>query len=384
MNPTAARTLRRYYLFAFVNGLQFTWTTWLAYVLAHGGNPGWAEGAFHLAILLSEVPTGVVADLYGRKRSIMVGLLLSLVAALGHLLISDTLTACLILALSGLSSTFLSGAEQAWLYEITNKAGGAELAQKAIARSSAIRLVALALAPMIAGFLYEWQDWAPFIAKGAVLLVALGVMAGLPESQAAPAHEPSPWRQARQAFQTVRGRPVVLALLLFGAVYNTLFSLMGQFGQAYFPATGLTMGLTGIIFAAGGLLSAAGSHAAERFSPGRGLQVLRFLPMLFALAMTAMGIWGGFAGATFYLVARAADGLMYPVLSLQLQERIPDEQRATILSLDSAGFSLLMAISFPAASYLEPVSRIYLVTGVIGVVLAFGWLRTRFIESKQA
>lgn len=375
MNTTATGALRRYYLFTFVNGLQFTWTTWLAYVLAHGGNPGWAEGAYHLAILLGEIPTGVVADLFGRKRSMMVGLLLTLVASLGYLLIDDTLTACLVLALSGVSGTFLSGAEQAWLYEVSDKAGGAELAQKALARSSAIRLVALALAPMAGGFLYQWHDWAPFMAKAALVVVSMALMAGLPESRKAEGRAPSPWRQARQALRTVLERPVVLSLLLFGAVYNTFLALMSQFGQAYFPATGLTMGLTGIVFAAGGLLSAGGSHAAERLSSTAGLRLLRLLPLGVALAMAGMGAWGGFAGVAFYLAAQAADGLLYPVLGLQLQERIPDEQRATILSLDSAGFSLLMAMSFPAASYLEPVSRIYLVAGLVAVVLALGWLR---------
>lgn len=83
-------TLLRYDLYALINGLQFGWTTWLAFVVARGGNPGWAKSAFHLAILLGAVPTGILADLMGRRRSMLTGLFVGALSGFGYLLISDT------------------------------------------------------------------------------------------------------------------------------------------------------------------------------------------------------------------------------------------------------------------------------------------------------
>ncbi len=109
--------LQRYYVYTVLSSLTFTWTTWFVFVASRGGNPGWAESAFHLAILLGEVPTGVVADLLGRRRSMLIGLVLSAASLFGYAWISDTLTACLLLGLTGLSLTFISGADTAMLDE---------------------------------------------------------------------------------------------------------------------------------------------------------------------------------------------------------------------------------------------------------------------------
>ncbi len=136
------RNLHRYYVYTVLSSLAFTWTTWFVFVDSRGGNPGWAESAFHLAILLGEVPTGVVADLLGRRRSMLIGLVLGAASFFGYGLIRDTLTACLMLGITGLSLTFISGADAALLYETAAALGGEDFARRATARASALQMMA--------------------------------------------------------------------------------------------------------------------------------------------------------------------------------------------------------------------------------------------------
>lgn len=394
----ARRTLLRFYLYAVLNGLQFTWTTWLAYVLARGGNPGWAEAAFHLAILIGEVPTGAVADLLGRRTSMLVGQVLKTLAVFGFLFVHDTPTAVLVMALSGLAETFSSGADTALLYEAAEEAGGPELARRALARSGALQMGSLAIAPALAGLLYQWHDWAPFVARGVVAVAAFLVIRGMTEVRPAKppagavaglaAPPPGPladppghplafaaglWRQMRAGVASGLGDPAVRPLLLFGWILYTILALAGQFGQAYFPAAGLTMAATGLVFTGAGVAGTAGNLLAGRLPDRWAGTWLRLAPAGVALAYLAMGLGSGWAGPVAFLLGDFLAGVLEPLFQHRLNRAILGSQRATILSVQSAGFSLLMAGAFPAAAYLEPVSRIYLVAGAVGLVLAVFW-----------
>jgi hypothetical protein len=383
--------MRRYYVYSFLSGLQFTWTTWLAFVVARGGNPGWAEAAYHMAILLGEVPTGVVADLMGRRTSMLVGLALGALGPLGYFFITDTLTACLVLAFSGLAGTFVSGADSALIYEKAAALGGAEYARKVMSRNMALMMAASALSPAIAGFLYQFNEYAPFLGKSVVTLLTLAVVWGMQEQRPAPdalagaVGRVSPFRQAALAFRVLRSNPVAWILIVFGWVYNTGAAMTGQFAQAYFPFMGLTMGAAGIAFSVAQVASTGGAALGERLTGSAANRMLRYGPLFMALCYLAMGVAGGFGGglaaalvgAGALVLAQGTDGVLYPSYQARFNEAIPDAQRATILSMQSMGFSLLMSVSFPAASYL-PIPAIYLVTGVVSVVLAVIWMVRRW------
>ena len=383
--------MRRYYVYAFLNGLQFTWTTWLAFVVAHGGNPGWAEAAYHMAILLGEVPTGVVADLMGRRISMLVGLALGALGPLGYFFIHDTFTACLVLGFSGLAGTFLSGADAALTYETAAEQGGADFARKVMARTMALSMAAAAISPVIAGFLYQWNPMAPFLGKTVMSLLTLAVVLGMkeqrPTEQAMAGGEArvSPLRQTAEAFRVLRTNRIAWVLIVFGWVYNTGAAMTGQFAQAYFPFMGLTMGAAGVAFAVAQVTSTGGSLLSERLQAGTANRFLRFAPLFIAgcyLLMGVAGAWRGgltmaLLGAAGLVLAQGTDGVVYPVYQARFNETIPSAQRATILSMQSMGFSLLMSASFPAASYL-PVPAIYLTTGAVSLVLAVIWMVRRW------
>ncbi len=371
-------TLYRYYAYSFLGGLRFGDNVWLAYVLAHGGNPGWAESAYHLAILLGEIPTGVVADLMGRRISMLVGVLLEVITPLGYFLIHDTFTACLVLGVQGLSRTFLSGADTSLAYETAVALGGPELGRKVLSRSSALQLAAFALAPLSAGFLYQWHDWAPFVARAVVSLITGLVVWGMREQrQEQSAQRVGMWEQTRLAAGAVLSNRSALILVIFFWGFYTASSLVGQFGQAYFPAVGLSMGAMGTVYFVARLLSTGSSALSDRLSHGAAAWVLRVVPLGIALGYLGMGLSPGWIGVAFYFLSDALDGLLDPVARARFNEEIPSAQRATILSLQSTGVSLLMTITFPAASYLDPVHRIYLVVGVVSTALAGVWLVRR-------
>ena len=70
------KQLRCVYLHAFTSTLHFTDAVWVALLAARGftlAQIGLAEGVFHGVSLLCEVPSGMAADLLGRRRTLIFG-----------------------------------------------------------------------------------------------------------------------------------------------------------------------------------------------------------------------------------------------------------------------------------------------------------------------
>ena len=66
--------IRRLYLHTGLNAVQLASASWVALLAARGYSLveiGLAESAFHLTSLLFEIPSGVMSDVFGRKRILL-------------------------------------------------------------------------------------------------------------------------------------------------------------------------------------------------------------------------------------------------------------------------------------------------------------------------
>src|SRR5215813_12157600 len=107
--PTAPAATQRRWSLAFgvysaATSLTFTQGFWVIYLATRGYSPfaiGLFEMTFHLAKFIAEVPTGIFADLVGRRASLIVAAVLAFVGELLFLVPSGPLIA-LSFALQGL------------------------------------------------------------------------------------------------------------------------------------------------------------------------------------------------------------------------------------------------------------------------------------------
>lgn len=71
-----------------------------------------------LMSLLFEIPTGAIADLYGRKFSTLLGIFLVGILIMGIFFTTNYWMLLIIMMLLGISETFSSGAEDAWIIDL--------------------------------------------------------------------------------------------------------------------------------------------------------------------------------------------------------------------------------------------------------------------------
>ena len=153
------KQLRCVYLHAFTSTLRFTDAVWVALLAARGftlAQIGLAEGVFHGVSLLCEVPSGMAADLLGRRRTLIFGGALGVVSAATMAFAPSLAFICAGMGLKALGYNLLSGTTEALTYDSLKTAGRERDYIKVDAKASIfIKLASAlgALASLLAGVL---------------------------------------------------------------------------------------------------------------------------------------------------------------------------------------------------------------------------------------
>lgn len=359
--PPAARTgsVRRFYLFQLASEAKFDSAIWIIYLQSRGyslGEIGLAESSFHLAPVLLELPSGSFADLVGRRWSLATGAALVAISTALLWAAPNLPLVMLALFLSGASYSFRSGADQAYLYEAIGGDGAHDRYAGTLGRVLGAAYTVGAVSTWLGAALSERSYGLPFgLAIGAGL-AGVWLAAGLAETSRerhAPSVSASVRRHVAEARAALARRPAVAAILLLSAAFWTASTIAHLYLQAAFAARGLSNGAIGLIAGVTLLLSAGGAAITGRIA--RAGRFGRQFSVLAALA--GMGLIGAAAGnvalaIAAYLGSQVAYGLAEPLLSAWFNRQIPSAQRATLLSVDSWLFSVMMIVAFPAAGVL--------------------------------
>ena len=176
-----------------------------------------------LSAFLFEVPTGIVADVYSRRLSIIIGYVLMGLGFLLEGLFPFFGAILLAQVIWGLGYTFTSGARQAW---ITDEIGE-DAANNLFLRASQFGLFASLIGMALAALVGADQVALP-IQVGAlgVILIGLTLVIIMPET----GFHPTPredrntwehmWHTFKQGLQVVRGKPRLMSIVGVGLFYG--------------------------------------------------------------------------------------------------------------------------------------------------------------------
>ena len=176
-----------------------------------------------VSAFLFEVPTGIVADVYSRRLSIIIGYLLMGVGFLVEGFFPAFLPILLAQVIWGLGYTFTSGATQAW---ITDEVGE-ESANKLFLRATQVGLVASLAGMGLAAWIGAENVALPIRLGGiGVILIGVALVAIMPET----GFHPTPredrntwqhmWHTFSQGVNVVRSKPRLMSVVGVGLFYG--------------------------------------------------------------------------------------------------------------------------------------------------------------------
>lgn len=301
-------------------------------------------------ILLFEIPTGVVADLYSRRLSVILGFaLIGLCYVVQGLM---PLLAAILIAefIRGVGETFLSGAFTAW---IADEIGDNHLGRLFL-RSAQLQRVGGLLGIAAGTGLAALSVTALPIVLGGALHIALSMMLMIYMQetgfQRPPASEQTTWhaamRQTQAGLHLVRGTPILLMFVLIGVLYGSFSEGFDRLWEAHFlqnfyfppwldaPAVvwiGLLNASAFIVSIAIGelLIRRLDLNNNRRIGQALLLATILLIGLLILFALTSSFVWAAIA----YLLIRALRSVQEPLGATWLNRNIPTQVRATVLSL---------------------------------------------------
>jgi MFS family permease len=307
-----------------------------------------ANAAFTAGMVLFEIPTGVVADTAGRRRSFLLSAVTLLIGTLGYVAIAATggglisfVAASLVL---GLGFSFYSGAVEAWLVDALQATGFQGQLERIFARGEMVSGVAMLVGSVGGGVLGNLDLAWPFLARAsllaAVFVVGLVAMHDIGFTPRATNLSALPGEMNRVLQASVRfgwrARPVRLLMLV--SLVQGVFTMWGFYAwQPYFlELLGRdAVWVAGVVSALTALSTIAGNALVEFFTRFCGRRTTMLITAMVVLAATAVGV--GVAGSfwlalVLLLVLSTADGVAMPVQQAYLHDVIPSAQRATVVS----------------------------------------------------
>ena len=111
--------IRKLYASSVLANLSLT-GAWVAILASRGFSLveiGFAETAYHIASLLTEIPSGTLADVFGRKRMLIIGAFIRMIANIVMILSNGIALVCLTCALHAVCDSFCSGSGDALAFD---------------------------------------------------------------------------------------------------------------------------------------------------------------------------------------------------------------------------------------------------------------------------
>lgn len=339
---------------------------------------GLLEALLHAVCVLSDVPIGIFADRFGWKLSLGLSALLGVVYSALSLWSHSLVFAAIAFAARGLQVTLTNGSDSSIAYE---SAKWAQISDRYLAISGrlfAVALVSMGVAEAIGGSLahvsWTWVYSAFSIANIASFVMVLWIR------EPRTSHV-NPGEKRATVIDIVRNaaqfsknsRSFVVWITLSGTVSGCL-ATFAFYGQSLLLHAGWTLIGIGILAGAENGLGAAVSVLVDRLVKRVGVKkTISSVGILASIGMFLFAWLPGQLAGIGFLVDSIAGNVMAPIVDQELNEMIPKEQRATLLSANSTAFSLFMIVVFPLFGLLA--QKIGLVhAAYIGSVIGAIWI----------
>lgn len=349
------------------------------------------EAAFAATLVLLEVPTGWLSDIWQRKHVMVLGILFDIIGFSCLLIANSFLMAVLAQILIGIGISLCSGTNTAILYDTLLSVGRETEYRKREGRRQAFRFYAIAISSVIGGLVYPIDPQLPIIMTLFTLTGALVAAYLLDEPER---HKRiSVKHPIADIIATIRyalhGHAEIAFIILFaGALFCSTKMIMWS-QQPYYMALKIPEVWYGALMAIGFMLGGTSSHWAHlldgRISAYRALAIVWFLAVIVCIGAAISPGWHGVillmvGGTCIY-------GAASPRVNEVINKHVDSSRRATVLSTQSL---MVSALFIPISAIMGYVSKHWGIQAVLfslalwlcvaGLFLA---LFVRYRKSKQ-
>lgn len=354
------RQLGLLYISNFMFNISIAGAAWVLLLVSDGYSlvrVGFAETVFHITSLIAEIPSGMFADVFGRKKSLILSCVMSMLSALVRGFVPGFAAVCVSVGFSALSYNFISGSDSAIAYDTLLEAGQTDRYDRYISTQTAVYRISNGIATLFAGAAVIMGNRNAQILSLAISAVNMVFLLFLRENKVILKKAGDSLGKRikdvyKGSFSFLKGNKKVAGLIFRNALVGGIDVLLLFFLQAKLPMTGIpdwTLGPLLFIMSMGGILGALAARKVKKVTLGK--------LFIFCITLALLGLISEFTGVWYLMTAGGfftafADDLIQIRSDIALNRIVPAEQRATLISVNSFCFSVLMIFMSPLAGFI--------------------------------
>jgi MFS family permease len=342
-------------------------------------NVGIVIATFSLSLLIFEIPSGAIADLFGRKTTIILGYILWIIA-LVVLYFADSMFGLISFSvLDGMASSLFSGADSALIYDTLKEEGKERHYKKAIGLYHSMWPLGAAAGAVIGGYI-------------AAIDLKLAVLLSIPTAFMAflfvlPIKEPkfhkeehkNVLRQMKKSIKIAISSRQILILIGAGFILWGLGEASHWIDSIYYTFKGIEIKHFGYITGAAFGLSSLGHFLSHKFAKKVGDKNAILLTVgIWIVLFFSSTLMAGWPAVILFVIPALLFGLRAPVEEHIANAEVSSSQRATVLSIVNFSRQSSMAIFTPLVGYfadlydLDVAFRASSIIMIVAFVIFFG------------
>lgn len=332
-----------------------------------------------LAIVILEVPTGIISDTFGRKISLILSNVFGIIYIFLLIISSSMFEFSLAMIVGALAFTLSSGTDTAILFESVEKIEINKPKFKTVtAIHNSLWPIGASISSIIGSFAATHSMTFPFYMTMVATLLGLLVLMFIRDINEEDEEQES---KLKQSIRLISRNTQLKIIFGVGFVSYAIGEVVHSLKPVYFEFKGIDLELFGMLFFLtfgfsfiGSLLS---SPLSTRFGDKRVLIISSFIPFFFQVFSL---LSTGFLSGILLTVGSLSWGVRWPILSHLTNLEIVSGNRATVLSMSTMANYLGFVMISPIFGYiadLYDISTLVLIDAIVSVFLAFIYFKLR-------
>jgi MFS family permease len=309
----------------------------------------WLKSVYSMGIVVFEIPSGYFADIWGRKKTLIVGTILTTIGFSIYGFSAGFFQFIIAELILGIGQSFISGADSAMLYDSLKFDQKENQYIKYEGRVISVGNFSEAIAGLLGGLLATISLRTPFIAQTIVSAVAIPAAFTLIEPHFKIKNRA---KGLNDIFNVIRYTLIdhtkLRNFILFSSLIGAATLTFAWFIQPFLIEIKMPLPLFGVIWTILNLTVGFASifaHRIEKYFNEK--QITGFIYISLAIGFVITGLWISYFMLIMVFIIYIIRGIATPVLKDYIHTLINSEVRATVLSLRDMFIRIIFAMTGP-------------------------------------
>ena len=342
------------------------------------------QAAYSLSVAIFEIPSGYIADLFGRKKTIVLSTLFSFFGFLIFSFFSGFNEFIIAEICVGIGGSLMSGSDTALMYDTLIEENEQKTYTKVEGKNYAIGNFSESIAGVVGGMLAVNHLYLPVYLQTIILFFSIPISLSL--------IEPKVNKKLALSFQSIKNvlyfsliKNLKLKwLIIFSSFMGVATLSIAWLAQPFFQEINIPILYFGLLWALLNLTAGLSSFNSHKFNSKN--NIFKY-SIIMIVSFILLSIYQSLVGLIFIFIIYTVRGLVTPLLKNLININISSEKRATVLSIRSFIIRISFASIAPFLGFIADKKSLqysfFILTIIIIITLCLSCFKLYKLDKKK-